>query len=148
MTQKTVVLMDKMQPVPFIGADDTLTVGPVARYKPALVPPIPSTQTTNTVETVRPGCVQQWQMRREPMRQIRTRFRFVAKILLPYFAIGVVYGMIGEMRIATKYSGNPMRAWQDPYAYARSMAISPIWPYDLFWTVYHCSNPFGCARKT
>ena len=74
---------------------------------------------------------------------IKTKKLIVLGIVV-YLLFGFIHGMIGEMRLAKKYQGNPYLAWKDPYAYATAIAFSPFWPNNLFWTVYHCGNLFGC----
>jgi len=69
------------------------------------------------------------------------------RFIIIYFAIGFTFGMIGEFRLAKKYGGKPYEALIDPYAYLRSVVSAPFWPYNLYWTIYHCQSIFGCEME-
>jgi hypothetical protein len=67
-----------------------------------------------------------------------------------YLMIGIVWGLVGEYRLATKYSrleGNEVstehvlnRMLFDPYVYIRSILASYSWPVDMYWAIYHRSH--------
>ncbi len=74
---------------------------------------------------------------------VRTR-KYIVIAVMVYLFFEVVYSMAGEMCLARKYRVNPYLALKNPYAYLRTAIFSPFWPNDLFWTIYHCGDPFGC----
>ena len=61
-----------------------------------------------------------------------------------YFLIGICYGMMGEFRLGKKYGVSPWQTISSPHTYTRAVLFSPDWPLDLYWTIHHCGNPFGC----
>ena len=65
------------------------------------------------------------------------KYQKILQVILIYFLIGFIYGMEGEMRLAQKYGQSYWRALRDPWAYTRSIIFSPVWPVDLYWTLYH-----------
>ena len=75
------------------------------------------------------------------------RKKRIAKIVLIYFMIGFVYGMVCETCLAKKYGHPPLTAFLDPYAYLRSVVNSPFWPLYVYWSIYHGKNPFGCHAR-
>jgi len=61
-----------------------------------------------------------------------------------YLLMGFFYEMSGEVRLNVKYGGSPLEVFLNPYTYLRAVIFSPFWPIFLYWTLYHCGNPFGC----
>jgi hypothetical protein len=72
------------------------------------------------------------------------RKRCLAVGIAAYLLLGMACQMGGEMRLAKKYAGHAGEAWSDPWAYFRAFLSSPFWPQDLYWTLRHCGDPFGC----
>lgn len=77
------------------------------------------------------------------MAKAKNRFKYVFILVIVYLLVGFLYGMAGEFRLAKKYGNSAFSALTNPYAYLRSIVSAPLWPIDLYWTLYHCGNLFG-----